>query len=225
MPHFFGSREGDRVRITGADARHLSRSLRARPGETIHVLDPDGFLLEVRVASVGDALVEGAVVAEREHHPEPAARVTVALAMLPASALEQALGRCTELGAAGFRLVKAERSVARGGNPARWAAICREAAMLAGRLIVPEVAMPQPFAAAWAHAVEPYLLEPKAARRLAVLNAPRDVTLFIGPEGGWTPGEVRVAGDRTVSLGPRILRAENAAPAALAIALAARGDL
>ena len=43
MPYFFAQRSGDRVTIAGADARHLARSLRARPGETIQVVCSDAF--------------------------------------------------------------------------------------------------------------------------------------------------------------------------------------
>lgn len=225
MPHFFGSRDGDRVRITGADARHLNRSLRTRPGEVVRVVDPMGLLLDVRVESVGDALVEGVVVAEREHHPEPAARVTMALAMLPAAALEQSLERCTELGAAGFLLVAAERSVARGEKRERWASICREAAMLAGRLVVPQVQGPRPLEEVWGAAARPFMLQPGAPGRLARLEDAEEMTLFIGPEGGWSPAEIALAGDRLLSLGPRNLRAETAAAAALAVTLAGSGDL
>lgn len=225
MPHFFGERDGDRVRITGPDARHLARSLRARVGETVSVVEPAGRLLDVRLTSVTAAAVEGVVEAEREHRPEPRAMVVVALAMLPAAALEAALGRCTELGAARFQLVRAERSVGRAEKPERWAAICREAAMLAGRLRVPEVAAPLPLADAWRTAAEPYLLDRAAPRRLAEVAEPRDLTLFVGPEGGWTDAERAMADGRIVGMGPRNLRAENAAATALAVALATRGDL
>ena len=225
MPHFFGERSGDVVRITGADARHLVRSLRARPGEAVLVVQPEGRLLLVRLRSVSDSLAEGVVESERDHRPEPAARITMALAMLPAASLEESLARCTELGAFEFVLVQAERSVGRGAKPERWAAICREAAMLAGRLRVPEVAAPRPFADVWRDAAEPFLLHPGADRRLAQAPSPRDVTLFIGPEGGWAQPEINRAGDRVLSLGPRNLRAQNAAATALVVALAARGDL
>jgi 16S rRNA (uracil1498-N3)-methyltransferase len=224
VPHFFGERDGERVRITGADARHLARSLRARPGEAVMVVQPEGRLLLVRLFRVGDELVEGVVEQESEHHPEPAAKITVALAMLPAAALEQALARCTELGAAEFKLVQAERSVARGDKPERWAAICREAAMLAGRLRVPPVAAPRPFEEVWRLSAEPRLLDRDAPSRLAEMPEPRDLTLFIGPEGGWSETERGLAGERVLSLGPRNLRAPNAAAAAVAVALAARGD-
>ncbi|HLQ60260.1 MAG TPA: RsmE family RNA methyltransferase [Candidatus Acidoferrales bacterium] len=224
MPHFFGRREGERVLIEGGDARHLALSLRARVGEEISVVEPEGRLLRVRLESVSPGLVIGSVVFEREHRPEPVGRVTLAVAMLPAAALEQVLARGTELGAHAFLLVQAERSIARASKPERWAGICREAAMLAGRLRVPEVEGPFPPAAAWGRAEEPYLLQPGSPRRLAELAQPRDLTLFVGPEGGWTDSEAALAGDRVLGLGPRNLRAETAALAGLAVALAVRGD-
>src|SRR5205085_3470386 len=101
-----------------------------------------------------------------------------------------------------------ERSVARGSRPERWATICREAAMLAGRLVVPPVAGPTPFARAWAGAERPWLLD-RAGAPIGELED--GATLFVGPEGGWTPAERRVAGDRVLALGPRNLRSDTAA--------------
>ena len=72
MPAFFGRRVGGRVLIEGNDARHLARSLRARPGEVIEVVDPDGLLLTVLLDSVTTERVEGSVSSERLHQPEPA---------------------------------------------------------------------------------------------------------------------------------------------------------
>jgi 16S rRNA (uracil1498-N3)-methyltransferase len=206
------------VIIEGADARHLARSLRARPGELISVIDPGrAVLMSVRLASVGLDLVSGIVEDERPHQPEPAIPVTMALAMLPASALDEALSRCTELGAAAFLLVQAERSVARGARPERWAAICREASLLAGRLLVPEVRGPVRFEEAVQTCERPLVLDREGAERLRPLEV--SSTLFVGPEGGWTEAELALA-PAGVSLGPRNLRAENAAAAAVAIALA-----
>lgn len=217
MPYFYGRAEGGSVSIEGADARHLARSLRARPGELIQVIDPErSVLMSVRLATVSPELVGGLVEAERPHRPEPEVEVAMALAMLPASALDEALARCTELGAHGFLLVEAERSVARGARPERWATICREASLLAGRLRVPEVRGPVPLAEALAACPRPLVLDRDGEIRLSPV---RDaVTLFIGPEGGWTDAERALAPARA-SLGPRNLRAENAAAAALAVAL------
>jgi 16S rRNA (uracil1498-N3)-methyltransferase len=218
VPYFFAERRGDRVEIGGADARHLAQSLRARPGERIMVVEPAGRLLTVRLESVARDRVEGRVEADVEHRPEPDRRVTVAAAMLPAAALELVLSRCTEAGAAGFLLVEAERSVARGSKPGRWATICREAAMLAGRLVVPEVSGPVPLAAAWASAGEPWLLD-RGGPPLERLAG--DATLFVGPEGGWSPAERALAADRVRSLGPRTLRADTAALVGVTLALGA----
>ena len=208
--------------IEGADARHLARSLRARPGEEIEVIDPDGFMLTVRLDSVSTTRVEGVVVAERPHQPEPAARITIAIANLPAPALELVLSRCTEAGAYAFVIFQADRSVGRGEKLERWNKICREAAMLAARLRVPEVLAASSADAAIGAEDFPVLLARESSQRLADLTTPRDLALFIGPEGGWTERELQL-GMTTASLGSRNLRADTAALVGLSIALASRG--
>ena len=209
--------------IEGDDAHHLARSLRARAGQQIEVVDPAGYLLQVRLDHVTAARVEGTVLTEREHHPEPAARITLAVANLPAPALELVLSRCTEAGAAAFVVFHADRSVGRGEKVTRWNAICREAAMLAARLRVPDVSIASSTDAV-AHAAEhPVMLARDAPERLADLTMPRDVTLMIGPEGGWTERELALV-TTAANLGPRNLRADTAALVALATALVQRGD-
>ena len=221
MPSFFAERAGGRVTITGADARHLARSLRARVGEDIEVIDPAGFMLAVRLDSVSPDLVEGAVVSERPYNPEPAARITIAIANLPAPALELVLSRCTEAGAYAFRVFRAERSVARGAKLERWGTICREAAMLAGRLRIPDVdalSSLDDVLKASDHAV---MLVRDAPQSLSRLTVPRDLTLLVGPEGGWSEREL-AAVQMKADLGPRNLRADTAALVGLSIALSGR---
>jgi 16S rRNA (uracil1498-N3)-methyltransferase len=218
LPSFFAERAGGRVTITGGDARHLARSLRARVGEEVEVIDPAGYMLTVRLDAVSPDRVEGAVVAERPHKPEPAAHITIAIANLPAPALELVLSRCTEAGAYGFHVFQAERSVARGARLERWGTICREAAMVAGRLRIPEVdALPSLDAVLKAseHAV---MLARDSQQALARLTAPRDLTLLVGPEGGWTERELAAVPVKA-TLGPRNLRADTAALVGLSVAL------
>lgn len=222
MPAFFARHEHGRAIIEGADAGHLARSLRAKVGEEIDVIDPQGFMLTVRLDQVSPSRVEGTVISQRVHRPEPEARINIAIAKLPAPALELVLSRCTEAGAHGFVVFQADRSVGRREKLERWSAICREAAMLAGRLKVPEVSAATSADAAIGAEEFPVLLQRDAPQRLADLTAPRDLTLFIGPEGGWTPRELDL-GETTVSVGPRNLRAETAALVGLAIALSGRG--
>lgn len=220
MPAFYGRREGDRVVIEGADARHLARSLRARPGEKIEVVDPDGWLLSVRLESVSDSRIEGVIASEREHAPEPSRQVVVAIAHLPSTALELVLSRCTEVGASAFHIVQAQRSVARGARQERWQTIVREAAMLAGRIRVPNVAGPSPLAEVIAELPNPVMLVRGAPNSLTAMSLPDEVTLLVGPEGGWTDGELAIVSQHA-GLGPRNLRADTAAIVATALALAA----
>lgn len=217
MPFFFAEREGGRAVITGVDAAHLTRSLRARPGEEIQVVDPEGWLLTVRLESVSVRRVEGAILAEEVHRPEPERQVVVAISLLPAASLELVLSRCTEVGAAAFHIVQAERSVARGARRERWQTIIREAAMLAGRLRVPIVAGPSPIAEVLHERPNPVMLVRGAATALSAMPRSAEVTLLIGPEGGWTDRELAAASAHA-GLGPRNLRADTAAIVATAIA-------
>lgn len=221
MPSFFVEREGARAVIVGGDARHLARSLRARVGERIEVVDPAGMLLTVEIDHIWSDRIEGTVLSEREHRPEPSARIVVGIANLPAPALELVLSRCTEAGAFGFRVIQADRSVGRGSKPQRWQTICRESAMLAGRLRVPEVEGPSPLQAVVAASEHLVLLARGAPRRLADMPEPRDLTLLIGPEGGWTDRETELVSEKA-TLGPRNLRSDTAALVALATALSSR---
>jgi 16S rRNA (uracil1498-N3)-methyltransferase len=221
LPAFFARREGSRAVIEGSDARHLARSLRARVGEEIEVIDPAGFMLTVRLEAVSPDRVEGAVVSERPHEPEPVARITIAIANLPAPALELVLSRCTEAGAFAFHVFQADRSVARGAKRERWQTICREASMLAGRLRVPDVDSFASLDAVLEVSENPVMLVRGAPQQLARMAEPRDLTLLIGPEGGWSEREISLV-KAQADLGPRNLRADTAALVALSMVLAAR---
>lgn len=190
-------------------------------GEEIEVIDPAGFKLKVRLDAVSTERVAGTIVDEQPHQPEPAARITIAIANLPAASLELVLSRCTEAGANDFCIFQADRSVARGSKLERWRTICREAAMLAGRLHVPEVTHASSLDAVLTGARHPVMLVRGAEARLSGMVEPRDLTLLVGPEGGWTDRELALV-QRKADLGPRNLRADTAALVALAIALAGR---
>jgi 16S rRNA (uracil1498-N3)-methyltransferase len=221
LPAFFAQRDGARAVIEGGDARHLARSLRARVGEEIEVIDPSGFMLTVRLDSVALDRVEGIVVAERPHNPEPVARITIAIANLPAPALELVLSRCTEAGAFAFQVFQGDRSVARGAKLERWRTICREASMLAGRLRIPDVEAVSSLDAVLNSNADAVMLARGAGQSLARLTAAPDLALLIGPEGGWSDRELAAA-PLKASLGPRNLRADTAALVALSVALAVR---
>lgn len=185
------------------------------------MIDPAGFTLTVRLDVVSQDHVEGAVVSERPHQPEPVARITIAIANLPAPALELVLSRCTEAGAFAFRIFQADRSVARGAKLERWRTICREATMLAGRLRIPDVDRIASLDVVLKVSENPVMLARGALHRLATMAEPRDLTLLVGPEGGWSDRELGLA-SVIADLGPRNMRADTAALVGLSVALAAR---
>ena len=190
-------------------------------GEEIDAVDPAGLMLTVRLDRVSPERVEGTVVAEREHSPEPTTRIVIGIARLPAPALELVLSRCTEAGAFAFHIVQADRSVARGSKAERWRTVCRESAMLAGRLVIPEVAGPSPLEEVLAVSEHPVMLLRAAPTRLAEMAEALNLTLLIGPEGGWSEREMALVSVKA-TLGPRNLRADTAALVALATALSRR---
>jgi 16S rRNA (uracil1498-N3)-methyltransferase len=96
-----------------------------------------------------------------------------------------------------------------------------QASMLAGRLRIPEVDALASLEEVLKVSDHPVMLVRDAPQLLARLSVPRDLTLLVGPEGGWSERELAVAAERS-GLGPRNLRADTAALVALSIALAMR---
>ena len=230
---FFVDRiQGDHAELTGDDARHLARVLRAEPGQRYELSDQQRACL----AEISDVTPKR--IAFRILEPLPAeipfARITLLAALIKFDRFEWLVEKVTELGVARIVPVVADRSekglaAAAVKRLERWRKIARESSQQARRLSQPEVALPLAFADAAAGASRyRYLLEeqPNAEPLLRVLPAESarvsedSVALLTGPEGGWTDAERALAarsGWKPVSLGPHILRAETAAIAALAI--------
>jgi 16S rRNA (uracil1498-N3)-methyltransferase len=220
------------------DERHYLRDvLRLAPGDPLEVFDGEGGLHDARLGPAGDALALG----PRRAAPAPAARIHLAFALAKGEKNDLVVQKATELGVACLLPFAGARSVVkldaeRGAERARrWRRIAEEAARQCGRADVPEVRAPArlshvlsgvapaasgacllAFDAAGAPLAE--ALDPAAPLHLAVT----------GPEGGLTPEELAAcaaAGARLVRLGPRILRAETAAIAVVALLQHRLGDL
>ena len=221
--------------LVGDQAAHLARVLRAQPGQIFDVV-ADGFLHRAEVTHVSDAEVVFAL--HEEHEAEAALPVHLLLAVFKFDPLEWGIEKATELGVGRVTPVLARRTekhlaLASAKRVERWRRIAREASQQSRRTDVPEVDEPLTLALALAHVAEPTRLllaetEEDRSLRAALEAAPRGqaIALAIGPEGGWTTEEMRLFHDHgwhSVTLGPRILRAETAAIAALAIAAAIHG--
>ncbi|HWM33448.1 MAG TPA: 16S rRNA (uracil(1498)-N(3))-methyltransferase [Pseudolysinimonas sp.] len=222
-----GLREADaaagRVRIAGDEARHAITVARVRTGEQLAVGDGAGLIVEGRVTSTADGVLELEVdVVRREERPTP--QLWLAQALAKGDRDELAIQAATELGVSGVIPWQAERSVSRwDGQKAakgreRWRSIVREASKQSIRAFVPEVA--EPMAAAQLAALPGLVLvlQPTALTRLSdvVLDDHERITLVVGPEGGVSPRELDLLGTQ-VRLGAEVLRTSTAGPAALAV--------
>lgn len=227
---------GREVRLGGDLAHQIVRVLRLRRGETVVLLNSRREEFDVELLEVGAEEVTGRVVAKREASREPLVHLTLALALLKGDHFEEVLEAATQLGVAVVRPFVSERCVVREASAQkvqRWQRVATEAAETARRTIVSEIAEVVAFAdvCRGADAAHGFVLPWEGERARALHAALREVRIAhageesprilvaIGPEGGFSHEEVLLAeehGARAVTLGPRVLRSEVAAVAAVA---------
>lgn len=230
---------GARVELRGPAHEHLTRVLRLGAGDAVTLFNGDGsdypaVILELRR---GTAAVEVKAVASAR--AESPLAITLVQGIARAERMDLVVQKATELGVAAIQPVAAERSVVkldaatRAKKVAHWRGIAIAACEQCGRARLPEVADPLPLPDWLGRPARAGLrrlqLEPDAGRSLAGWSAgAAAVELLVGPEGGLTETERDVArqtGYLSCRLGPRVLRSETAAIAALAVLQAAAGDL
>jgi 16S rRNA (uracil1498-N3)-methyltransferase len=230
---------GARLALPEHSAHHAREVLRLRPGASVRVFDGAGAEFEAQLDEVSRRTVSvrlGAAVAPRDESP---LRLVLAVSPLKGDRMELVVQKATELGVAGiwpvvtFRTDAAARPALQGSRGERWERVASGASEQSGRAVVPEVAPTTTLDGLVARAFEGrrvVLLETPGHAPLASLDvdASRGLLLLVGPAGGFEPSEAETllaAGFAAASLGPRILRAETAAVAAVAIAQASWGDL
>lgn len=230
---------GERVQLSAATAHHLLRVLRLPDGAAIQLFNGEAgdWVGRLRARGRRAAMVEVEEFVART--AESALDITLVQGLSRGQRMDYTLEKSVELGVATIRPVVMARSqaVPEGQRAVRkaahWAGVVASAAAQSGRTRLPSLQPLEPFAdwlAAAAPADHPHvLLDPAAdigARDLA--PGPRRITLIAGPEGGFTPAEREAAfraGCQGIRLGPRILRTETAAVAALALLQGLYGDL
>ena len=214
--------------LTGDQAAHLARVLRAEAGQ-IYDLVAGGFLHRAEIATVAPALVTFTLHEELE--ADTALPLHLLLAIFKFDHFEWAVEKATELGVDRLTPILARRTEkhlvqAAAKRVERWRRIALEASKQSRRTSIPDVADPVPLKSALTAETAPTRILLSELEQATPLQAalPSDfahVALAIGPEGGWTPEEMDLFAAHTwqpVTLGPRILRAETAAIAAIAIA-------
>lgn len=219
---------GNRATLTGEHAAHLSRVLRAKVGQQFHISTPSS-VRQGRITFITDDRIEFEL--GEEVPGAQSANLTLILSIFKFDRMEWALEKCIELGAARIIPVIAQRTESHLASAAikrreRWQRLALQASEQSRRATPPEIAEPVKLKEVVSENAEARIVlnETETATMLAdaVPPAASAMMLAIGPEGGWTPAELRLfqeAGWTSASLGPTILRAETAAIAATAIAL------
>ena len=231
MPRFFTDNiDGNTAVISGDDAKHLSKVLRAKIGEKVTVCDKCGFDYECEIAEIGENVVLN-ILNKSENETEPTACVHLFQALPKSDKMEFIIQKAVELGVSEITPVLTSRCVSRPDEGkmkkkiARWNLVAEAAAKQSGRGIIPVVHEMQNFPDALKSASEyeiSLIFYENGGERINELisSDAKSVSIFIGSEGGFDESEIKKAesaGLKTATLGKRILRCETAPVASLAI--------
>jgi len=208
---------------------HLRRVLRLRPGDPLTLTDGRGR------HSPGVLTTDG-VVTEKWSSAVERPQVTLYVAVSKGSKVDFVVEKATEIGVAAIVPVMCERSERRPDKARsearvqRWRTIAVSALEQSRGVWLPEIAGPEAFDDAVGEVCgrSAVLLHPGAGGGAAGILGAAPASVAVGPEGGFTDGEVATArsrGWRVCGLGDRVLRTETAAIVAAALAAAASGDL
>jgi len=245
MRRFFSPQElkvGKSAVISGSDAMHISKVLRLKSDDVIAVFDGRGHAFACRIRSVSpdavSVMVEKAHASKRESHIQ----ITFAQAMLKSKKMDTLIRQATELGISRWVPFFSERSVPTPDQKrltarvARWNKISREALKQCGRdnfmEVLPPVSMEEVMTQG--ESCDRKIIFWECESGSAVASRPgfedqiRSLMVVVGPEGGFSAREVDLAtslGFVTMSLGPRILKAETAAVAAAVLMQYCFGDM
>lgn len=217
------------ITLEGDEFHHSVRVVRVRAGEEVELFDGAGNAARARVESIGR---DSAVIIAGDALPsrESPLRVHLAMAIIQLEKFELVLQKGTELGVTTFIPLITDRIELRreryAGKAERWNRILFEAVKQCGRARVPAIEEPRSLDEVLAREGTKVLFDADAsAGEIAQLE---EITLLIGPEGGWSEEELEAArngGAIFQRLGPRRLRAETAAIAAVSVIASRFGDL
>jgi len=214
------------LRVTGDEHHYLGRVRRARPGDTLELLDGAGKRARASIVQIGDAetIVRIETIEDVEDLPP---RVRVLVPPIKGDRMDTCIEKLVEVGADEIVVWPAARAVVkldgarRTSRTAHLEAIAQAAARQCGRARAPRVVASDSLASAIAGlAGARVVLDPGAERAAFPLAA--EVTVVSGPEGGFAANEREALADFTaIGLGPRVLRAETAPVIAVALVRAA----
>jgi len=228
---------GSVLELPRAAALHLAKVVRVRSGDSLVLFTGDGREFAATVESASGTRVTAAVGEARSVDRESPLAITLTQCIARGDRMDLIVQKATELGVARIVPVLSRRSVVRldaaqaQAKASHWRSIAVNACEQCGRNRLPLIEPPRPLIehlGAPAAAGPRLLLEPEAAASAPGLAVGSAVEIAIGPEGGFDADEreaFRVSGFAPVRFGPRVLRTETAAIAALAWLQSRFGDL
>lgn len=238
MPHRYFASEftESTAALTGPDAHHLGKVMRARPGDEVILCDGAGFDYTAAVAAVTPDRVEFRLLEKRPSEAEPSVEVTLFAGYPKQDKLEFIVQKAVELGAARIVPFFSRFCVAapkkEDQKNARYARIAAEAAKQAGRGVIPAVELPLDIKDLPARFSEfdlvLFFYEGGGESLRTLVKNQKRIALITGAEGGFSPEEAEklvAAGAVPVGLGTRILRCETAPVAGLAAVMTLAGQL
>ena len=227
----------DIVTITGDQARHLALVLRLKPSDMVSVLNGTGYEYECRIVSAHKKEIRAEVLSKAPYSAESPLSITIVQGISKGERMDIAVQKSTELGATRFIPVITERTqVKQTQKVERWRKIALSAAEQSGRDKILDIDEPTQLEK-FLDSITPVsagiiFFEEKRERNLKEVlsgfKGTKEITILIGPEGGFTKEEVATATEKgfiVASLGPRILRTETAPITALSIIQYELGDM
>jgi 16S rRNA (uracil1498-N3)-methyltransferase len=220
--------EGASLELDGGQANYLGNVLRLIAGSEVLLFDGASGEWLARIAEASKKRMSLAV--ERQTRPlEQVPDLTLAFAPVKRAQVDWLVEKATELGVRRLQPVITQRTVVERVKLERLEAISIEAAEQCGRTLLPEIGEPVTLTAALKSVQgRLYFADENGGEPMASVLRPGAATILTGPEGGFTPEEreaIRALPDTApITLGPRILRAETAALAAVSAYMALAGD-
>jgi len=245
LPRFYISPENkkvDRILFREQDWNHIRNALRLESGAQVYAFDGHGIQYLVRLDRVDKQGVEGVILQSEQSKNESSLAITLGQAWLQDSKMSVLVRQVVELGIVALYPLVTERcqvkkkALQESNKALRWEEIARQAARQSGRSRVPEIqkkfySPKEFFAEAEGFDLKLLFWEDEKTTTLQDISAKEGVktaSLLFGPEGGWSLDEIESArgqGYQTISLGPRILRAETAPLTAISVLQYLWGDI
>ena len=222
-------REGALVTLDAMQANYLGNVLRLGAGAELLLFDGETGEWLARIAEAAKKRMSLSI-GRKTREPEIIPDLWLAFAPVKRAQTDWLVEKATELGAARLVPVMTQRTIAERVRLDRLESIAIEAAEQCGRTRVPQILAPMPLRRL-VEELDParhfYFADENGGEPLTSAYEEGPAVILVGPEGGFTEEErafVRASGATAISLGPRILRAETAALAAIAGYMAIAGD-